>query len=210
MTSNRKMMLEEVLDEFFFSADRPTPTMVLSLCQEHPEYREDIIEFAALWTCHEVAPEPCAQALDPVSEESVSRLQSFVLNRLHELDGKPTPEQEAGAARVALSGLAGAKLSRATSAAGLGRSTLLLQKVLRGIIRNPPIGVMIRLARHLKVAIDALQPELGPGLAGSINYKSSERPNAPITETWESAVQSLPESDEEKARLLALQKEDSN
>jgi hypothetical protein len=57
MTSpTRKLSLEEVLDEFFFSADNPSPAMVLRACEAHPEYREDILEFAALWSSYEASP----------------------------------------------------------------------------------------------------------------------------------------------------------
>lgn len=207
MTSpNRRLSLEEVLDEFFFSADKPSANMVLRACEAHPEYREDILEFAALWSSYEASPEATSpEAVGEASEESTTRLQSFVLNRLHELESKPGPESEEAAVRAAIAGLAGAKLRRAAVAAGLGDSTSLLTKVLTKRIHDVPGKVFNDLACHLNVGISGLQRCLGLGLAGGMSYKASGKPNAPQTETWASAVRGLPVSQEEKERLLALQ-----
>jgi hypothetical protein len=182
----RRLSLDEVLDEFFFSADKPTPDMVLRACEAHPEYREDILEFAALWSAYEASPEVPAADTAEVSEESVSRLQSYVLNQLHELDN-------------------GKRLKQAAAAAGLGTSTLLLTKVLTKSIVDVPIKVLCDLASHLEVALGGLQTCLGPELAGAKSYRSKAAPNASSQETWKAAVQSLSLSNEEKQRLLALQ-----
>lgn len=208
MTSpNRRPSLEEVLDEFFFSAEKPSSSMVLSACEAHPEYREDIMEFAALWSSYETSPEP-TDAENTVSEESVSRLQSYVLNRVHELDAKHVSNSDE-AAQIALAGLAGGKLKRAAAAAGLGESTVLLTKVITKQIIDLPTIVLDELAKHLNVTVDALQRCFGRDLAGGISYKASAKPNVPQTETWEHAVQALPVSEEEKMRLLSLQRKEN-
>ena len=100
-TPNRRLSLDDVLDEVFYSANRPTPDQVLRACEAHPEYRNDIVEFAALWTAYETSPEPIEDAsLAKVTADDVSRLQSYVLNRIHELDGKAaqTPGRTRGSA----------------------------------------------------------------------------------------------------------------
>jgi hypothetical protein len=205
---NRRLSLEEVLDQFFFSADTPAPAMVLRACEAHPEHRQDILEFAALWSSYDASPEPTN--VGAVSEDSVARVQSFVLNRLHELDVKPVSETDVAAARAAVAGLAGGRLKRAAAAAGLGESALLLTKVLTKRITDVPSKVLNDLARHLNVAASALLQCLGLKLAGNMRYKSSAPPNAPATESWDSAVRALPVSADEKRRLLALQgKEDA-
>ncbi|PUA96916.1 hypothetical protein C8C99_1760 [Acidovorax sp. 107] len=206
MTSpTRRLSLEEVLDEFFFSADKPSPAMVLRACEAHPQYREDILEFAALWSAHDASPETPAAEIANISEESVSRLQSFVLNRLHELDNGAGANSQAEAARKAIESLAGKRLKQAAAAAGLGASALLLTKVLTKSIVDVPIKVLRDLAVHLDVAPGGLQRCLGPELAGTKSYRSKAAPNASSQETWKAAVQSLSVSDEEKRRLLALQ-----
>lgn len=201
----RKLSLDEVLDEFFFSADKPTSDMVLRACETHPEYREDILEFAALWSAYEASPEVPAADTAEVSEESVSRLQSYVLNQLHELDDGTATSSQADAARKAIESLAGKRLKQAAAAAGLGASTLLLTKVLTKSIVDVPIKVLSDLAAHLNVALVGLQRCLGPELAGTKSYRSKAAPNASSQETWKAAVQSLSLSNEEKQRLLSLQ-----
>lgn len=205
MTSpTRKLSLEEVLDEFFFSADKPSPAMVLRACEAHPEYREDILQFAALWSSYEASPDVAAADVK-VSDESVSRLQSFVLNRLHELDQGSASSSQVEAARKAVEALAGKSLRQAAAAAGLGASALLLTKVLTKSIVNVPTKVLRDLATHLNVALAGLQQCLGPSLAGAKSFRAKGTPNASAEETWEAAVHSLSVSDEEKQRLLALQ-----
>ena len=203
-TPARKMSLEEVLDEFFYSADKPSAAMVLRACNAHPEYRDDIMEFASLWSSYGASPEP-ARVTDDVSEESVSRLQSFVLNLLHETDHKADSKPSADVVSAAIECLAGGKLRRAAKAAELGESTLLLQKVLTKRLTNVPRVVLDRLAEHLNLTIEALSQALRPGLAGARSYKSSDKPNSQAEETWESAVRALAVPDEEKKRLLSLQ-----
>ncbi|MDM4765973.1 hypothetical protein [Pelomonas sp. SE-A7] len=207
MTSpTRRLSLEEVLDEFFFSADKPSPTMVLRACEAHPEYREDILEFAALWSSYEASPEVAAADVADISEESVSRLQSYVLNQIHELDGNSVPSSNVEATKRAVSTLAGGKLGRAATAAGFA-SSLLLTKVLTTITNVPP-RVIRDLAKHLHVAPADLRQCIGPQFVGARNYSSARQPDAPSLETWESAVRSLPESEDEKKRLLGFQTEE--
>jgi hypothetical protein len=206
-TPNRRLSLDEVLDEFFYSADKPTPAQVLRACEAHPEYRNDIVEFAALWTAYEASPEPIEETLLPkVTSDDVSRLQSYVLNRIHELDVKAVQNTDVEATKRAISTLAGGKLGRAATAAGFA-SSLLMTKVLTTITNVPP-RVIRDLAKHLHVAPADLRQCIGPQFAGARNYSSNRQPDAPGLETWESAVHSLPESEDEKKRLLGFQTED--
>lgn len=210
MTSpTRRLSLDEVLDEFFFSADKPSPDMVLRACEAHPEFREDILEFAALRSTYEASPEVPAADTAEVSEESVSRLQSYVLNQLFEADGKPAPASDIEGAKRAIAALKGAKLARAAEFLGFGGNVLLLVKVLT-TITNVPAGVARDLAKHLQVLQSDLQQCLGPRLVGSRSYSAARPPNAPGSETWESAVQALEVSEDEKKRLLALQDGDAS
>jgi hypothetical protein len=202
----RRLSLEEVLDEFFFSADKPSPDMVLRACEAHPEYREDILEFAALWSAYEASPEVPATEVADVSEEADARLQSYVLNQLHKMEGKSAQASDLEATKRAISSLAGGKLGRAATAAGFA-SSLLMTKVLT-TITDVPSRVIRDLAKHLHVASADLRQCIGPQLKGARNYSSTRQPDAPSLETWESAVRSLPESEDEKKRLLGFQTED--
>lgn len=205
---NRRLSVEEVLDEFFFSAGKPSPDAVLRACEAHPEYRNDIAEFAALWASYKASPEPIEdKSLPQLTAEDVSRLQSVVLGQLHDLDSKSVPDDDVKAARAAIKTLVGSKLPKAAAAVGFGNCALLLTKVLT-TITDVPQKVLSDLAQHLKVSPEGLKPCLGPQLAGARSYKSSHAPDAPAKETWRSAVLSLPVSDEEKKRLLAFKTEE--
>jgi len=207
MTSpNRRLSLEEVLDETFFNADKPSPAMALQACEAHPEFREDILEFAALWSSYEASPEPeRALSLSEVPDEAVSRLQSFVLNRIHELDQKPAQADDIEAAKKAVASLAGGALRRAAVASELGNATLLLQKVLTNSILDTPTRVLSALASYLRVAPTALQLAISGGTAIGRSYRASDKPTAPTKETWEKAVRSLTLPETERQRLLELQ-----
>jgi hypothetical protein len=205
---NRRLSVEEVIDEFFFSAGKPSPDAVLRACEAHPEYCDDIVEFAALWASYEASPDPIDdKSLPGVTAEDVSRLQSFVLSQLHDLDSKSAPDADVQAARAAIKTLVGSKLPKTAAAVGFGNCALLLTKVLT-TISDVPQKVLSDLAQHLKVSPEGLKSCLGPQLAGTRSYKSSHVPDAPAKETWRSAVMSLPVSEEEKRRLLAFQMEE--
>ena len=211
-TPNRRLSLDEVLDEFFYSADKPTPAQVIRACEAHPEYRADIVEFATLWTAYEASPEPAEDAsMSAVHAEDVSFLQSFVLNRLHELDGKPTASSDIECAKRAVSALKGTKLAKAAAFVGFGSNVLLLAKVLT-TITNVPARVVRDLAKYLEVLQADLQQCLGPQIVGPrrMSYSSAKQPSSAGAETWESAVRALPVSEDEKKRLLAFQEGDAS
>lgn len=208
-TPNRRLSLDEVLDEFFYSADKPTPAQVIRACEAHPEYRADIAEFAALWAAYEVLPEPAEDASTfSAPAEDVSFLQSFVLNRIHELDGKSASSDVEGARR-SVAALKGAKLARAATFVGFGSNVLLLAKVLT-TITDVPARVYRDLAQHLQVLQDDLQQCLGPRLVGSRSFSATRSPETSSSETWESAVRALPISEDEKKRLLSFQEDDAS
>lgn len=209
-TPNRRLSLDEVLDEFFYSADKPTPAQVIRACEAHPEYRADIVEFAAMWAAYEVSPEPAEDAsTSSAPAEDVSFLQSFVLNRIHELDGRSVSASDVEGAKRAVTALKGAKLARAAEFVGFGSNVLLLAKVLTTITNVPP-RVVGDLAQHLQVLQADLQQCLRPRLVGARSYSAARSPNAPGSETWEGAVRALPISEDEKKRLLAFQEVDAS
>ena len=207
MTSpTRKPSLDDVLDEFFYSTDKPQAALIVRACEAHPEYRNDILEFAALWSAYEAAPEP---SLDPtqelVDEDSVSRLQSYVLNQVYEADIKPQLVADVDSARLVLSGLAGATLRRTAAMVGLGGCTLLLQKVVTNSIRDVPEGVCSALATHLRIVEKVLITAICSAPTPSRSFRSRSAPEAFAQESWEAAVDSLGLEPKERERLLALQ-----
>lgn len=200
MTSpNRRPSLEDVLDALFLRDDAPTPETIVQACQTHAEFREKILEFAALQAAQAALPEVAEAELE-VSDASVMRLQSHVLNLLY---GAPRA-RETDAVREALRSLAGQRLKAAAQAIDLG-STVLLQKILTQAIIDTPRVVLERLAEFLKVGVDGLVEALGPQLALHRSYKAADKPTMVRQESWEKAVAALAIDDAEKARLRAMQ-----
>jgi len=201
MTSpNRRPSLEDVLDELFLRDDAPTPEMIVQACQTHEEFREEILEFAALQAAQAALPDVAESELE-VSDASVMRLQSHVLNLLY---GAPRAREDADAVRQALRSLAGQRLKATAQAIDLG-STVLLHKILTQAIIDTPRVVLERLAQFLKVGVDGLVEALGPQLALHRNYKAADKPTLVRQESWEQAVAALAVDDAEKTRLRAMQ-----
>lgn len=199
MTSpNRRLSLEDVLDALFLRDDAPTPEMIVQACQAHAEFREEILEFAALQVAQAALPDVAESELE-VSDASVMRLQSHVLNLLY-----GAPRADADAVRQALRSLAGQRLQAAAQAIGLG-STVLLHKILTQAIIDTPRVVLVRLAQFLKVGVDGLVEALGPQLALHRSYKAAGKPTMAKHESWEQAVAALVVDEAEKTRLRAMQ-----
>lgn len=200
MTSpNRNPSLEDVLDALFQQDDAPTPEMIVQACQAHAEYREEILEFSALWMAQDALPEPAESELE-VSDASVMRLQSRVLNQLY----APPVLEGADAVRKAIGALAGQRLRSAAQTTGV-RSTVLLSKILTRTIIDPPRAVLDRLAQFLNVTVTMLSEELGPQVALHRSYKAADKPIVTAGESWEDAIRALAVDEAEKARLRSLQ-----
>ncbi|AER57007.1 hypothetical protein DSC_11815 [Pseudoxanthomonas spadix BD-a59] len=200
MTSpNRNPSLEDVLDALFQQDDAPTPEMIVQACQAHAEYREEILEFSALWMAQDALPEPAESELE-VSDASVMRLQSRVLNQLY----SPPVLEGADAVRKAIGALAGQRLRSAAQTTGVG-STVLLSKILTRTIIDPPRAVLDRLAQFLNVTVTLLSEELGPQVALHRSYRAADKPIVTASESWEDAIRALAVDEAEKARLRSLQ-----
>lgn len=136
MTSpTHRLSLDEVLDEFFFSAVEPTSSLVLRACDAHPEYRSEIIEFATHWMAYHAIPEPeLANSAADVTDEEVALVHSFVMNRLQALDADRAFDSDVTAV-AAVQGLSEEKnLKEAATASGLGESTVALKAMTNFLI----------------------------------------------------------------------------
>lgn len=208
-----RLTLDEVLDKFFYTSEKPDAEKLEEFLAAYPEYRDDIVEFAALWASYENSEDSddAIQASD-VPAEKVVQLQSFVMGRLHELDygAMPAPSiQEMDRAKQALKGLAGSALRKAAEGAGFFGSTILLTKILTKSISCVPKRALSSLANYLDVSLEALVVALGEANLGARrSYKSTNKPQVPSSETWEGAVNGLTLTPSQKQSLLALSDEE--
>lgn len=207
--SHNRLTLDEVLDEFFYASEKPNAEKLKEVLVAYPEYRDDIVEFTALWASYENSEQPAeAMVSSAVSPDSVARLQSFVMERLYELDhgvvGNASTK-DVDAAKKVLKTLAGSALRRAADGAGFFGSSILLTKILTNSISQVPKRVIDALAAYLCVSSGALSAALGQGGLGvARSYKSSDKPSVQQAESWESAINALTLTPEQKHALLAM------
>lgn len=210
MTSpTRKPSLDAVLDEFFYTAEKLDPALIFRACESYPDYRNEILEFCALWSAHDSLPVTVeTETLTPGEEEALVDLQSFVLNKVYEADSETNLVTDLETAKEVIAKLGGGALRRTSAIIGLGGATLLLQKILTNSIRDVPNGVLLALASQLRIATAVLSQAIS-GAHASIgrSYKAMEPPLAPRQESWQAAVKSLGVTPDERKRLLELEKE---
>lgn len=209
MTTQKSLTLDEVLDEFFYAAEKPDAMKLKEVLEAYPEYREDIVEFATLWASYENSEESQeVMAPSEVSVESINRIQSFVMRSLHELEhvaASGATTKELDTAKEALQGLAGSALRKAAEGAGFFGSTILLTKILTKSISCVPKRALDSLANYLNVSSEGLALALDEASLGATrSYKSANKPSVSNSETWENAVNGLTLTLVQKQALLAL------
>lgn len=208
---NNRLTLDEVLDEFFYASEKPSGDKLNEVLAAYPEYRDDIVEFTALWASYENSENVC-ESTSTVSAESVARLQSFVMERLNELDHgvvRNATSEEVDAAKKVLKTLAGGSLRRAAEGAGFFGSSILLTKILTNSIPHVPKRARDALASYLNVGSEALGAALSQGcLAVARSYKAADKPSVQQTESWESAINGLTLTSTQKLALLAMSDEE--
>lgn len=206
---NNKMTLDEVLDGLFYASEKPSAEMLNEVLAAYPAYRDDIVEFVALWASYENS-ENVNEAIAPsaVPAKSVARLQSFVMERLYEFDhgvARNVSTDEVDAARKSLKALAGGALRRAAEGAGFYGSSILLTKILTNSISEVPKRALDALASYLNVGSDALGAALGQGGLGvARSYRAADKPSVQQSESWESAINALTLTPAQKQALLAM------
>lgn len=135
---NNRLTLDEVLDEFFYASEKPSAEKMKEVLAAYPEYRNDIVEFTALWASYENAGES-DEAMVPsaMPADCVARLQSFVMGRLHELKYEMVCSTSAGV-EAAKQELAGSSIHREAEGVGFFGASMLLSKVLTNNIFQVP------------------------------------------------------------------------
>lgn len=131
MIFTKRLTLDEVLDRFFYAYEQPDAEKLKAVLAAYPEYRNDIVEFTALWASY-VGSEPYHEAplLSDTPAESLARIQSFVMGCLHEnakISGLNT--QEMDGSKKSINGLAGLALRKVRVGESFFRSTILLAKI---------------------------------------------------------------------------------
>lgn len=179
---------DALLDAYLMSGDADNPRALASWVRRHPEYGQELTEFALRRTMLAALPEP---ADDPEEEnEILSRGMAIVRGILYE-------PREALAPRAApLTDLLAEANARGVDARGLARSLRLtpplITRLHRRLIRvgSIPVQLLEQLAELLGREVDSIVAYLQqpPVLQTGLNYKSETLPTAGEVEDFFTAL----------------------
>ena len=208
MTNAAPNELEDVLDLFVLETETPDREQLLSFIARFPQYRRELIDFAAQWIEQDLLPPP-----SPPSEAAEARLdnhmRSFVQNQLFALKAMRPVEASPASGRMTanlakLATRSGRSLHDVAAASGLDLS--LMRKLNSRLIRPEtiPQRVTRQIADFLGASVSEIQKLwAGPPRIGSASYRSDHKPRMVEQEDFADAVASSSLSPEKRAELLA-------
>lgn len=93
MENRNTMTLDDVLNEFVTANDRPTAQGLEEWAERYPQYRQELVDFAATWAEQLIMPP--APELEPDTEKAlIDRTMSHVLNVAYQRDEKAQEQVE--------------------------------------------------------------------------------------------------------------------
>lgn len=208
MTKDNQLSLEEVLDMLLDEFETPSRQAIAHFSKLYPDYRQGLMEFAAVWAEEIRLPE--APPLSKEQEERVAtRAQSFLQNALFN-SAKKSADPARQVATASLAQLAESSGQTPHDVARLaGLDTILMSKLNGRRIRvdSVPSRVAARLAEILRVRTDQVLASLTPyeGHRPGFAFLATSRPVPAPPEDFTTAVLSSTLTDEEKNQLLLVE-----
>jgi hypothetical protein len=209
MTKTSHLPLENVLELFVASADRPGRDDLLAFIERYPHYRRELIDFASLWAEQDLIPP--APELDQLAAEQLgNRMASFVENQLYALKAKAEPQDLPASQPTAMA----ASLRNLTEQAGrslhdVARAAcldLVLTRKLNARQIRPetiPRTLSQRIADFLAVPLEQiLVVWTGPPHLGRASFRSNTKPAVAAQEDFADAVAASSLTADERAALL--------
>ena len=204
MENKSKITLDDVLNKFVAENDRPTAENLREWVKRYPQYRRELIEFAAAWAKQLVLPP--ALEMEPETEKTlIDRAMSYVLNVTHDRDTQTQSLAESSEAVHSLTEEArhaGMKPQELANALGLDLPIIsklnsrrimeipaLLISLFGQLLQKPTTVIEAYFARPPQVAVDAA-------------FLAHRKPAIPAQQIFADAVRASSLSDEEKARWL--------
>lgn len=207
MTRNEKLpTLDDVLNEFVAGHERPTAEALEAWVRRYPQFRNELIEFAAAWAEQMVL--PAAPELSTDEEERiVDRAMSHALNISFSRDEQVQSHQPNENAIKSLTAEAKkAGLSAPEFAKACGLDLVLIAKLNTRQIRpnTIPPKLISHVARLLGRTIEAVTEYLGqpPQPLADRSFLALEKPKSAGQESFADAVRASSLSEAEKARWL--------
>jgi hypothetical protein len=165
----RDQRLEDILDAFMAEAPSPHAGHVATWVRRYPEFRQEIMDFAASWAVLEHLPEK----RNTVTDEQIRERGLAIFQRLREASATGAAE-----ASEPITGLVpvGASLSAMAQRAGL--TPAFWRALDRRLVNNVPSQIVAVIAMTIGSSVAAVDRYLAgpPRLAGRALYSSSEQP----------------------------------
>lgn len=166
----RDQRLEDILDAFMAEAQSPHASHVAGWVRRHPEFRQEIMDFAASWAVLERLPEK----RNTVTDEQIRELGLAVFQRLR----RASATDAVAEASESITGLVpvGNTLSALAQRAGL--TAAFWRALDRRLVSNVPSQIVAVIAATIGSSVAAVDRYLAgpPRLAGTALYSSSEQP----------------------------------
>ncbi|MCP5366743.1 MAG: hypothetical protein H6907_10060 [Hyphomicrobiales bacterium] len=200
------MTLDDVLNEFVAENDRPTAQSLEEWAGRYPQYRRELVDFAAAWAEQLVL--PAAPELGPEAEKAlIDRTMSHVLNVAYEHNEQEQGESQSDDPIDSLTGQAQrAGMDALEFAKSCGLDLALISKLNSRQIepRTIPARLIRHIARLLGKAVSAVTAYLAlppQALAGRA-FLARGKPAGAGRQNFADAVRSSSLSEAEKARWL--------
>lgn len=205
MTQNKEPTLDDVLNEFVAAYEKPTAEALESWASRYPQFRNELVDFAAAWAAQLVLPPaPALSAEDEklLVDRAMSHVQNVVFKR-EETKAAETADRSisslTGEAKQA--GMNVQEFAKACDL-DLALVTKLNNRQIRPL--SIPARLVTLIARLLNASVDAVSAYLaGPpqALAGR-SFLARGKPQSAAQQSFADAVRASSLSEAEKARWL--------
>lgn len=206
MENRNGSTLDDAFNTFVAENERPTAENLRAWVKRYPQYRRELVDFAAAWAAQLALPP--TPDLGPEAEKAlVDRAMSHVLNVAYGLDEQAQRQAESEAPVDSLTGEAQrAGMNAEEFARVCGLDLVLLSKLNNRQIKPQTIpaqliGLLGQWLRKSSTAIEAYLAEpaqLAPGAA----FLTRDRPTIAEQQSFVDAVRTSSLSEKEKARWL--------
>jgi len=204
MTENNRTTLDDVLNEFMALDKLPDAATLEKWVARFPQFRRDLIDFAATWTDQEFLPE--APELGAEAEKRlIDRAMSHVQNVSFSRDSNTQPDEKPIESLTAEAKALGRSALELAKACGLDLA--LIAKLNKRLIRasSIPASLVRHLAREIRRPVVAVQAylERSPSPATGQSFLAQSKPDSERRqESFAEAVRTSSLSDAAKARWL--------
>lgn len=203
--------LDDVLNEFVAKYERPTSEALETWVRRYPQFRRELIDFAAAWAEQMVLPEAPEFTADE-EERIVDRVMSHALNVSFTRDGEAQARPPGETAIGSLTSEAkNAGMNVADFARSCGLDLVVVTKLNNRQIlpETIPSRLVGHIARLVGRTAESVREYLAgpPQLVSALSFLSKKKPKQFERESFADAVRASSLSEPEKARWLDEPKE---